>query len=184
MGGISRPLKPSSPLIVWNTSHIWMCKTKKPECGEIWQVKNRLIFSPLSLFLSLFLRQCLEVSWIWSAGDADTPGVVWTKTSRDTRAPRYTVTSIRAAALCCSTPTHQLPQCTIFSKKKQTHTKVITWHLQLYLYAKRYTVHEKGILCLHWEFFSRQAEWLNYVLIIKRELWQKNTEFILFLLRT
>lgn len=75
---------PSSPLlIVWDTGHICLCKTKNPEeCGVLteglWQVKNGLIFFfllPL-LYFFLFPRHCAEVSWALTAEETQTRPVL------------------------------------------------------------------------------------------------------------
>lgn len=59
--------------------------------------------------------------------DADTPGVVWTKPV-ETQEPRYAVISMRASTVRCSTPTHQLPQCTRLRQKSRKNTSAVGFH--------------------------------------------------------
>lgn len=115
----------------------------------LWQVKNTQIFFPLSFFSP---RQCLGGQLnprYW-----DTPGVVRTKRRRDTRAPLYRYTVI--STLRCSTPTHQLPQCTRFRQKSPKISvnsgfllfiSDIFWFIMC-LNTQRYTMYERNIFYL------------------------------------
>lgn len=98
------------PLIVWNTSHICLCKTKKPEeCGIHWlkgSDKRRIDW----FFFFSFSQTMSCGQPNPQCRDTDTPGVVWTK-----RDPLYRYFS--ASTVRCSTPTYQLPQCTRIRQK-------------------------------------------------------------------
>lgn len=125
-GGGRRPPHPSSSLIVWCTSHICVCKTKKAErCGVHWLrgsdkwmnrlfiVSDRLVlffFTPVFFFHSG--GHCLERSTESPAAETQTRPVLCESNRADTRAPLYC--SYRWAP----TPNHQLPQCTRLTRRR------------------------------------------------------------------
>lgn len=133
-GGGTRPSHPSSPLIVWSSSQICVCKTKKAErCGAHWLrgsdkwmnrlfIVSDLFFSPVFFFPGdIVLRGRLN------------PLLLRRRHARCCVCVNQTEQT-QENPLCCSyrwapTPNHQLPQCTRLTRRreKKNHSNGQPW---------------------------------------------------------